>query len=79
MVANAEKLNIRTIDGLSAQLNRSMPVTSGLGGGALIADDASRLYAEAVDDLYGLIPKTPAWRGSAGALAPYGEQLAALQ
>ena len=48
---NAEKLNIRTIDGLSAQLNRSMPVTSGLGGGALIADDASRLYAEAVDDL----------------------------
>ena len=54
---NAEKLNIRTIDGLSAQLNRSMPVTSGLGGGALIADDASRLYAEAVDDLYGLIPE----------------------
>ena len=54
---NAEKLNIRTIDGLSAQLNRSMPVTSGLGGGALIADDASRLYAEAVDDLYGLMPE----------------------
>ena len=54
---NAEKLNIRTIDGLSSQLNRSMPVTSGLGGGALIADDASRLYAEAVDDLYGLIPE----------------------
>ncbi len=52
---NAEKLNIRTIDGLSAQLNRSMPVTSGLGGGALIADDASWLYAEAVDDLYGLL------------------------
>lgn len=52
---NAEQLNIRTIDGLSAQLNRSMPVTSGLGGGALIADDASRLYAEAVDDLYGLL------------------------
>ena len=52
---SAERLNIRTIDGLSAQLNRSMPVTSGLGGGALIADDASRLYAEAVDDLYGLI------------------------
>ena len=51
----AERLNIRTIDGLSAQLNRSMPVTSGLGGGALIADDASRLYAEAVDDLYSLI------------------------
>ena len=55
---NAEKLNIRTIDGLSAQLNRSMPVTSGLGGGALIADDASRLYEEAVDDLYGLIPES---------------------
>ena len=54
---NAEKLNIRTIDGLSAQLNRSMPVTSGLGAGALIADDASRLYTEAVDDLYGLIPE----------------------
>ena len=54
---NAEKLNIRTIDGLSAQLNRSMPVTSGLGGGALIADDASRLYAEAVDDLYDLMPE----------------------
>ncbi len=54
---NAEKLNIRTIDGLAAQLNRSMPVTSGLGGGALIADDASRLYAEAVDDLYGLMPE----------------------
>ena len=54
---NAEKLNIRTIDGLSAQLNRSMPITSGLGGGALIADDASRLYAEAVDDLYGLMPE----------------------
>ena len=52
---SAERLNIRTIDGLSAQLNRSMPLTSGLGGGALIADDASRLYAEAVDDLYGLI------------------------
>ena len=52
---SAEQLNIRTIDGLSAQLNRSMPVTSGLGGGALIADDASRLYAEAVDDLYGLL------------------------
>ena len=52
---SAERLNIRTIDGLSAQLNRSMPVTSGLGGGALIADDASRLYAEAVDDLYSLI------------------------
>ena len=29
---DAEQLNIRTIDGLSAQLNRSMPVTSGLGG-----------------------------------------------
>ena len=54
---NAEKLNVRTIDGLSAQLNRSMPVTSGLGGGARIADDASRLYAEAVDDLYDLMPE----------------------
>lgn len=52
---NAEKLNIRTIDGLSAQLNRSMPVTSGLGGGAKITEDASRLYSEAVDELYGLL------------------------
>ena len=51
---NAEQLNVRTIDGLSAQLNRSMPVTSGMGGGAQIADDASRLYVEAVNDLYGL-------------------------
>ena len=52
---NAEQLNIRTIDGLSAQLNRSMPVTSGLGGGAQITDDVSRLYKEAVDDLYELL------------------------
>lgn len=54
-VLNAERLNIRTIDGLSAQLNRSMPITSGLGGGTQITDDASRLYAEAVDDLYELL------------------------
>lgn len=54
-VLNAERLNIRTIDGLSAQLNRSMPVTSGLGGGAQITDDVSRLYKEAVDDMYELL------------------------
>ena len=51
----AESLNIRTIDGLAAQLNRVMPVLSGLGGGITVTDDVLPLYQKATSELYELI------------------------
>ncbi len=51
----AESLNIRTIDGLAAQLNRVMPVLSGLGGGITVTDDLLPLYQKATSELYELV------------------------
>ncbi|MEC8001748.1 MAG: UvrD-helicase domain-containing protein, partial [Pseudomonadota bacterium] len=51
----AESLNIRTIDGLAAQLNRVMPVLSGLGGGITVTDDVLPLYQKATSELYELV------------------------
>ena len=51
----AESLNIRTIDGLAAQLNRVMPVLSGLGGGITVTDDVLPLYQKATSGLYELV------------------------
>ncbi|MEC8007554.1 MAG: UvrD-helicase domain-containing protein [Pseudomonadota bacterium] len=51
----AESLNIRTIDGLAAQLNRVMPVLSGLGGGITVTDDVLPLYQKASSELYELV------------------------
>ena len=50
----AESLNVRTIDGLAAQLNRVMPVLSGLGGGITVTDDVLPLYQRATSELYEL-------------------------
>lgn len=51
----AESLNIRTIDGLAAQLNRVMPVLSGLGGGITVTNDVLPLYQKATSELYELV------------------------
>ena len=51
----AESLNIRTIDGLAAQLNRVMPLLSGLGGGITVTDDLLPLYQKATSELYELV------------------------
>jgi ATP-dependent helicase/nuclease subunit A len=51
----AESLNIRTIDGLAAQLNRVMPILSGLGGGITVTDDVLPLYQRATSELYDLL------------------------
>lgn len=51
----AESLNVRTIDGLAAQLNRVMPILSGLGGGIMVTDDVLPLYQKATSELYDLI------------------------
>ena len=51
----AESLNIRTIDGLAAQLNRVMPILSGLGGGITVTDDVLPLYQSATSELYDLL------------------------
>ena len=51
----AESLNVRTIDGLTAQLNRVMPVLSGLGGGITVTDDVLPLYQKATSELYELV------------------------
>ncbi|MEC8158320.1 MAG: UvrD-helicase domain-containing protein [Pseudomonadota bacterium] len=51
----AESLNIRTIDGLAVQLNRVMPVLSGLGGGITVTDDVLPLYQKATSELYELV------------------------
>ena len=55
MELTAESLNIRTIDGLAAQLNRVMPVLSGLGGGITVTDDVLPLYQKATSELYELV------------------------
>ena len=41
------RLRIRTIDSLCSELARQLPVTSGLGGGQQIAEDATALYRQA--------------------------------
>ena len=51
----AESLNIRTIDGLAAQLNRVMPVLSGLGGSITVTDDVLPFYQKATSELYELV------------------------
>ena len=55
---SAESFNIRTIDGLSAQLNRAMPIISGLGGGVTVTDDVVPLYEQATNELYELLGDT---------------------
>jgi len=40
------RLRIRTIDSLCSELARQLPVTSGLGGGQKIAEDATALYRQ---------------------------------
>ena len=60
----AESLNVRTIDGLAAQLNRVMPILSGLGGGITVTDDVLPVYQQATSELYSMIGE-PSSRGEA--------------
>lgn len=60
----ADSVNVRTIDGLSAYLNRAMPILSGLGGGATVTDDVVPIYQQATTELYQLIGE-PSDRGEA--------------
>ena len=47
LLENPQRLRVRTIDSVCAEIARSLPVLSGGGGGQAPVDDASPLYREA--------------------------------
>ncbi len=55
LAGNESRLNILTIDSLCGVLTRQMPVLSQIGGAADIVDDATPLYRDAIQGLFGLL------------------------
>ena len=55
LLRNISRCNIKTIDGFCAGLTRQMPVLSRFGGQTNVRDDATPLYAEAVQALHQLL------------------------
>lgn len=55
LLRNMSRCNIKTIDSFCAGLTRQMPVLSQFGGPISVRDDATPLYAEAVQALYQLL------------------------
>jgi ATP-dependent exoDNAse (exonuclease V) beta subunit len=62
------RLNIRTIDGFSAALNRDLPVLSRFGGQLAPLDDAKPLYEQAVRELLQQLETDPGVSDDLGAL-----------
>ena len=50
-----EEFNIRTIDGLCADLTRQMPILSGLGGAVEITEQDQPLFEQAVVELFAAV------------------------